>query len=196
MDPVLLAHDTVEHWGDFSVEGEAKAHGAIYFGRFHTGYRAARDTRPPTIRDLAYDMDSLYYAVSAEGMCSPGQVERIPEIHEDISEIMAKGLAMIRSNYDDSPSCDILRAHYAGWFRRGYLEAKARFGTPKAITGAFINAEHTFSRITKLDLQEGDRVEVQVNPTTQKVSYEVLRECGGCGRRQDPDEVCENCYAE
>ncbi len=203
-----LAHDFIEHAGDFSVEGEIKAHAAMYWLRYEGGYLAPEQQNSLDMESFTNEWSNLYQGILTEGglMSCPEQSEPLDdEVEEDLKEIISQGkrflLREVEKEYIETDVYAMLSRHFADWFRLGYHEAERRYeaiGRLGALD-AFIEVMGYFEKRCKhasLEEEQGQSVEISLNLETGCVTIEEQTECYDCGAmcNQDFDGHCEDCH--
>ena len=189
-----LAHDFIEHAGDFSVEGEIKAHASMYFIRYEGGMADF------SMQTFAYEWDGLYRGIAEEGClvaCEPQ--ERLDEaVESDLAEIISKGKRLLLSEYEKEYICTDtytqLSRYYADWFRKGYREAQERY---KAIGrhgawDAFQVTLELFQRALREELVGCERITVTLDLESGEVNSKHETECWTCGHYCE-EEKCQDC---
>ena len=203
--PLGLAHDFMEHAGQFSLRGEIKAHAAMYFLRYETGYvPQIQYGKNLTLESFSYEWTQLYCGIADHGAtlreCSPQPL--LDETQEkELAQIISKGkrdiLSNIEKDYLDTDAYAMLCKHFAGWFRKGYHEAAERYSRIGA-HGALFAFEQVLQYFESVigkgeeELISGNKVNISLDLETGKLTFQEIKQCWICGHDCE-DETCEDC---
>ena len=205
--PPALAHDFVEHAGDFTVEGEIKAHAAMYFVRYEGGWFPSVYTYYPlTPEIIGQEWINLYEGILKEGcLFSCEKQSKLDDyIEKDLRTIISHGkrflLSEIGGKYLDTDVYTQLSQNFADWFRKGYREAEQRYETIGRLgaINAYQSAMDFFENAFKHELLGGERVTLSLDLETGEIDSVIETECYGCGTYCDLDSggLCEDCSGD
>jgi hypothetical protein len=196
-----LAHDFMEHAGQFSLRGETKAHAAMFFMRYETGYCPRLPyAKPLDLNSFSQEWVTLYRGMEQGATlseCKPQ--EKLDDMQEEeLAEIVSKGkraiLAEIEREWLNVDAYAMLSKHYAEWFRKGYHEAAARYSR----IGAH-GAQFAFDQVLQYflgqlsgELQSGNKVNISLDLETGELTFQEINQCWTCGNDCE-DETCEDC---
>lgn len=200
-----LAHDFMEHAGQFSLRGEIKAHASMYLIRYETGYCPRLPYfKPIEVESFGMEWIALYRGLEAGATlseCEPQEkLEESVEI--DLAVIVSKGkkaiLAEIEREYLDVDAYVMLCKHFAEWFRKGYHEAEERFSVIGVYCAcdAFDQVLQYFLGQLSGDLITGSKVKISLDLETGELEFQETQECWTCGHNHDGEygETCKTCY--
>lgn len=197
-----LAHDFMEHAGNFTVEGEIMAHASMYLLRYEGGFLFDGQWNPLDLASIAAEWTNLYHGIQKEGCLDscPAQPKLDETNEEELAEIVSRGkrllLEEIGKEYLDTDTYAQLSQHFADWFRKGYHEAEQRFaeiGTSLA-QGALWEVERFFDQALKNELLGGERVTVSLDLDSGQVTITQEAECFSCGHPCDAEQSqCDDC---
>jgi len=200
-EPFGLAHDFMEHAGQFSLRGEIKAHAAMYFLRYETGHcPRGMYGRPLSVDSFSYEWAALYRGLESGATlkaCEPQ--EKLDDWQEEeLAQIVSKGKRMVLSEiereYLDTDAYAMLCKHFAGWFRKGYHEAAERYSRIGAhgASFAFDQVQTYFEERFKDELFIGNKVKISLDLETGELTFQEINQCWTCGNDCE-DETCEDC---
>lgn len=202
--PLGLAHDFMEHAGQFSLRGEIKAHAAMYFLRYETGYvPGIQYGRNLDIESFSREWTVLYRGIADHGAtlqaCKPQ--ERLDKSQEDeLAQIVSKGkreiLSEIEREYLDTDAYAMLCKHFAEWFRKGYHEAAERYSRIGACGASFAFEQILQYFVSVIEQGEelisGNKVKITLDLETGELQFQEINQCWTCGNDCE-DETCEDC---
>jgi hypothetical protein len=129
-DPLNLAHDVLEHFSLWDIEDEFEAIGAMYWGRYETGFVLPYSYRSLTLDDLGAEFVNHLGALAYDDLNGsiPNGRKLEGRVEEDLHEITVLGhKAMLEDTYQQHDDIDRILAAYPAYFRRGYRKAQARY---------------------------------------------------------------------
>jgi hypothetical protein len=189
-----LAHDFIEHAGNFTVEGEIMAHASLYHLRYEGGFMFNGESRPLDLEAIAYEWTQLYHGIDKEGCLEscPEQPKLEEENEKELAEIVSRGKRLLLSEIGkedlDTGIYAQMSQHFANWFRKGYREVCERYANVCA-QSALIEADRYFKEaLQKDELHGGERITISLDLDTGEMTFDEERECYECGQYN-----CEDC---
>lgn len=187
-DPVLtfgVAHDAMEHFKlDGTIEEEARAFGAILWGRHFGGWWHRSNSFRTDFCDVMHDDLAKFVAESGSvQLPPPTRPLKNGEAEEQLIRCVCRARPALHDDWApvfgyDTERADIDLASYLGWMRIGYRMAQRRWGrhmSQSAFADLFeLVATHPLCSDKFEPDSENDKLVINILPSRQKAEVKLV----------------------